>query len=309
MFEQKNYIELSRTFILAFVLLAVVIIKHLETVSNNSKEGAEMNCWENQVGEQMYQLLVLFIIILVVLPFLVETIQGIVCRGFSGLQMYGLEMPEFDIGRNTVYLIYAQTVTWIGFYFSPLLPVILIVILVITFYLKMASVRLNCNSSSKPWAASQMQSAFYLITFLSYFLAFGIWAVCFFGSGSNDGLKLIPSSECGPFRGYQSPLDIISLSDSSVQDFFLFKSATPVTIYVFLLIFLYVSASYLLTRKKEVREMKKDAKSTAKENILLGIANKRAALEILDILQDRKEEKTKRRKSSKRRGRNQVNVD
>ena len=51
--------------------------------------------------------------------------------------MYGLEMPEFDIGRNTVYLIYAQTVTWIGFYFSPLLPVILIVILVITFYLKM----------------------------------------------------------------------------------------------------------------------------------------------------------------------------
>ena len=77
----KNYIELSRTFILAFVLLAVVIIKHLETVSNNSKEGTEMNCWENQVGEQMYQLLVLFIIILVVLPFLVETIQGIVCRG------------------------------------------------------------------------------------------------------------------------------------------------------------------------------------------------------------------------------------
>ena len=72
---------------------------------------------------------------------------------------------------------------------------------------------------------------------------------------------------------------------------------------------MYVSASYLLTRKKEVREMKKDAKSTAKENILLGIANKRAALEILDTLQERKEEKSKRRKSSKRRGRNQVNVD
>ena len=55
--------------------------------------------------------------------------------------------------------------------------------------------------------------------------------------------------------------------------------------------------------------MKRDAKSTAKENILLGIANKRAALEILDTLQERKEEKSKRRKSSKRRGRNQVNVD
>ena len=55
--------------------------------------------------------------------------------------------------------------------------------------------------------------------------------------------------------------------------------------------------------------MKKDAKATAKENILLGIANKRAAMEILDTLHERKEEKSKRRKSSKRRGRNQVNVD
>ena len=71
-------------------------------------------------------------------------------------------------------------------------------------------------------------------------------------------------------------------------------------------IFLYVSASYLLTRKKEVNEMKKDAKSTAKENILLSIANKRAASEIILTLQDKKDEKIKRRKSSKRRGKNRT---
>ena len=71
-------------------------------------------------------------------------------------------------------------------------------------------------------------------------------------------------------------------------------------------IFLYVSASYLLTRKKEVNEMKKDAKSTAKENILLSIANKRAAMEIILTLQDKKDEKIKRRKSSKRRGKNRT---
>ena len=74
-------------------------------------------------------------------------------------------------------------------------------------------------------------------------------------------------------------------------------------------IFLYVSASYLLTRKKEVNEMKKDAKSTAKENILLGIANKRAASEIILTLQDKKDEKIKRRKSSKRRGKNRTITD
>ena len=74
-------------------------------------------------------------------------------------------------------------------------------------------------------------------------------------------------------------------------------------------IFLYVSASYLLTRKKEVNEMKKDAKSTAKENILLSIANKRAASEIILTLQDKKDEKIKRRKSSKRKGKNRTITD
>ena len=80
----KNYVELSRTFILAFVLLAVVIIKHIITASTNMKndEYEKEICWENQVGEQMYQLLILFFIILVILPFLLETIQGIICRGY-----------------------------------------------------------------------------------------------------------------------------------------------------------------------------------------------------------------------------------
>ena len=75
----KNYVDLSRTFILAFVLLAVVIIKHITKASTNNKN--KVDCWENQVGEQMYQLLVLFFIILVILPFLLETMQGIICRG------------------------------------------------------------------------------------------------------------------------------------------------------------------------------------------------------------------------------------
>ena len=79
----KNYIELSRTFILAFVLLAVVIMKHVKKTIQTQNEPKEMEtCWENQVGEQMYQLLVLFFVILVILPFLVETIQGLVCRGY-----------------------------------------------------------------------------------------------------------------------------------------------------------------------------------------------------------------------------------
>ena len=52
------------------------------------------------------------------------------------LRKYGLKPPEFDIGINTVHLIYAQTVTWIGLYFSPLLSIVFVIILPLTFYLK-----------------------------------------------------------------------------------------------------------------------------------------------------------------------------
>jgi len=42
----------------------------------------------------------------------------------------------FDIASETTHLIYGQTITWLGLYFSPLLPLIFVIILVITFYIK-----------------------------------------------------------------------------------------------------------------------------------------------------------------------------
>ena len=89
----------------------------------------------------------------------------------------------------------------------------------------------------------------------------------------------------------------------------LINSTMTLLLYFRYRIFLYVSASYLFTRKKEVTDVKKDAKSTAKENILLSIANNRAAEEILFTLQERKDEKLKRRKSSKRRGKKRTFTD
>ncbi len=49
--------------------------------------------------------------------------------------------PEFDIARNTMHLIYGQTVTWIGLYFSPLISFVFAIILLITFYMKKASTK------------------------------------------------------------------------------------------------------------------------------------------------------------------------
>ena len=80
--RQRNYTDLFRTFILAMVLLGAVVIKHLKKASKGdaNDDNNTITCWENQVGEQMYQLLILFFIILVVWSLLFETIQGLVYR-------------------------------------------------------------------------------------------------------------------------------------------------------------------------------------------------------------------------------------
>ena len=92
--RQRNYTDLSRTIILALVLLGAIVIKHIQQANgiedkdgNNNNNAARSNntmsiCWENQVGEQMYQLLLFYFFILVILSLLFETAQGFLYRGY-----------------------------------------------------------------------------------------------------------------------------------------------------------------------------------------------------------------------------------
>ena len=56
------------------------------------------------------------------------------CLSRAGATFLGA--PKFDISNSAVLIIFAQTVTWIGHYFSPLLPIVFAIVLFITFYVK-----------------------------------------------------------------------------------------------------------------------------------------------------------------------------
>ena len=91
--RHRHYTDLSRTIILVLVLLGAVVIKHIKQANDkndqdqtNDEDGIANNdkmsiCWENQVGAQMYQLLLFYLIILVILPLIFETLQGFFYRG------------------------------------------------------------------------------------------------------------------------------------------------------------------------------------------------------------------------------------
>ncbi|XP_004394452.1 PREDICTED: transmembrane channel-like protein 6 [Odobenus rosmarus divergens] len=183
------YVAVCRNLILKMVILGILCYHWLGRRVGALKD----QCWENFVGQELYRLVVLDFIFV-----LLDTLFGeLVWRLISEKQLKRREKPEFDIAGNVLELIYGQTLTWLGVLFSPLLPAIQIVKLLLVFYVKKTSLMANCQAPRRPWLASHMSTVFItLLCFPSFlgaaiFLCFAVW-------------RVKPSSTCGPFRNLDS---------------------------------------------------------------------------------------------------------
>jgi len=58
---------------------------------------------------------------------------------FTRLCLHFVGLPVFDIARNTMTIVYAQSAMWVGLYFAPPLPFVLVIILILTYNVKKVS--------------------------------------------------------------------------------------------------------------------------------------------------------------------------
>ncbi|XP_041085223.1 transmembrane channel-like protein 5 [Polyodon spathula] len=193
--RHQIYALIVRNVLLKMSILAMLCYFWLEEVVESDK----IRCWETFVGQDIYRLVIIDFIFCLLGSLFGEFLHKVI--GTKCLSSLGV--LEFDIARNVLDLIYAQTLAWIGIFFSPLLPVIQIIKLFLIFYLKKVSLMQNCHPPQRSWRGAQMMTAFILLLFFPSFSgALSVVAITFW--------RRAPSKTCGPFRGLAVPYDAVS---------------------------------------------------------------------------------------------------
>ncbi|KFU93842.1 Transmembrane channel-like 5, partial [Chaetura pelagica] len=190
----KIYVTISRNIILKITIVGILCYYWLNIVA-----ASESQCWETLVGQDIYRLVLVDFIFCLLGSFFGEFLRRIIGTRVC----LSLGLPEFDIGRNVLDLIYAQTLTWIGILFSPLLPAIQIISFCIVFFVKKVSLMMNCQPPRKAWRTAQMTTSFMFLLFFPSFL--GVLSVI-----GVTVWRLKPSEKCGPFRGLPSMYAAVS---------------------------------------------------------------------------------------------------
>lgn len=186
------YIGIMRNVLLKISILGILCYYWLKDVPST------IPCWESFVGQSVYRLVLVDFIFCLLGSFFGEFLRNII--GTKCIPSLGV--PEFDIATNVLNLIYAQTLAWIGIYFSPLLPIIQVIKLFIIFYLKKVSLSMNCQPPKHTGRAAQMQTVYLALLFFTSFIgalslvAYTVWS-------------LKPSEQCGPFQGLDTPFQAI----------------------------------------------------------------------------------------------------
>ncbi|KAM6424470.1 transmembrane channel-like protein 5 isoform 1-T3 [Liasis olivaceus] len=192
--RHQIYTAIIRNIILKISIIGILCYYWLNIVAVSKVE-----CWETLVGQDIYRLLIADFVCCLLGSFFGEYLLRLI-----GTKCYKkLGVPEFDIARNVLDLIYAQTLTWIGIFFSPLLPAIQMITFFIIFCVKKISLLMNCQPPRKAWRGSQMNTIFvFLLFFPSFTGVLSVIAVTVW--------RRKPSEACGPFRGLTTTFEAIS---------------------------------------------------------------------------------------------------
>ncbi|XP_019499992.1 PREDICTED: transmembrane channel-like protein 8 isoform X3 [Hipposideros armiger] len=128
-------------------------------------------CWENSVGEELYKLSIFNFLLTVAFAYLVSLPRRLLVERLSGRFWTWLDREEFLVPKNVLDIVAGQTVTWMGLFYCPLLPLLNSVFIFFTFYIKKYTLLRNSKASPRRFRASSSTFFFQLVLILGLLLA------------------------------------------------------------------------------------------------------------------------------------------
>ncbi|GFN96368.1 transmembrane channel-like protein [Plakobranchus ocellatus] len=257
--KYELYVHMFRDMALKATMLAVLVYFWFEIAAS------KLECWETYVGEEIYRL----VIVDLIFTLCYSLFREFFCK-LCSLKWKTIKKAEFATGRHTLELVYSQSLCWLGLFYSPLLPVVVILKLIVIFYVKRFSVVQNCRPSLKPWRASRTHTIF--VGYLFTFFILSCVAVGF-------GIFLIkPSTACGPYKDYKTAYQVVTdaienwkASNDVVNEFFKFISSPGFIsgLLILLGMILYYTRTVMLSHRERVQQFKLQLASEGKDKKFL----------------------------------------
>lgn len=163
--------------------------------------ACDYQCWENAVGEELYKLSIFNFLLMVAFAFFVSLPRRLLVERFSGRFWTWLDREEFLVPKNVLDIVAGQTVTWMGLFYCPLLPLLNSVFIFLTFYIKKYTLLRNSRASPRRFRASSSTFFFQLVLLLGLLLA--VMPLGYVVSSIHS------SWDCGLFANYSAPWQVV----------------------------------------------------------------------------------------------------
>ncbi|OWF37139.1 transmembrane channel-like protein 3 [Mizuhopecten yessoensis] len=243
--EQK--VTLTRTMLFYFASL-VIFIYSLYNVTkdcldnsmalpsdigeNTTVTNRTFCCWENEVGEEVFKLILVDLGVCVAVALFFYVLKAILVK--SGHCFDWVKLSKFAVSSNVLELIYGQGLVWLGLYFSPVIAIVGSIKLIIVFYLRYFVARVAIKPPTRVFRASRSGNFYLFLLLLTWFLCILPQAYVI--------IELTPSWDCGPFRReeyvYQSITNGIGDLPDWLDDTLSYIGTTAVAVPVIILLIL-----------------------------------------------------------------------
>lgn len=154
--RMRLHVTLIRIYCLEMILIGVQIAFSISKKHSNP-------CWESSVGHEIYRLVVADFFVCVLGGITYHALRWAICVWIWP----SLGLPEFNIAYGSLSLVFNQSLLWLGMWFVPLLTPIVAFKMLITFYLKEATLQYFCKPSTKLWRSSQTSTLLSALVFVS----------------------------------------------------------------------------------------------------------------------------------------------